>query len=346
MRLILPPGRVSIESPVLQPMAARWSTAHLQLHQLLLRQPSLLPKATPLLLAVSGGQDSMAMTALLQDLQRLHKWPLLLWHGDHGLRAESAEQAEALGVWAAEQGLPIEIEPWQEPQPNEAAARRWRYGCLKRLAHEQKIAHLLTAHTATDKAETVILQAARGSHLRGLGSLRPRRPFAADIELVRPMLGFSREDTGRICRELELPVWLDSSNSDPCFSRNRVRHEVLPVLERLHPGATRRLATLSESLAQESNQQSELIHLALQQLMTAGRADQLNREMLQTLHPANQGKVLQAWLEHQGKDPLAAESLQRLIQRLPVIEGPGQWDLAGGAQLSWNRKWIRLQINP
>ena len=328
-------------------MAARWSADHLQLHQRLLQQPSLLPRATPLLLAVSGGQDSMAMTALLQDLQRLHGWPmLLLWHGDHCLRAESAEQAQALGVWAEAQGLPLVIEPWHQPQPSEAAARQWRYCCLKHLAQERKIAHVLTAHTATDKAETLILQAARGSHRRGLGSLRPRRPFASDIELVRPLLGFSREDTGRICRELELPVWLDSSNSDACFSRNRVRHEVLPVLERLHPGATRRLANLSESLAQESDQQSELIDMALKQLMKAEQADQLNREILQSLHPANQCRLLQAWLQHQEQAPLAPESLQKLMKRLPLREGPGQWDLAGGAQLSWNRKWIRLQITP
>ena len=67
-------------------MAAPWSPFHLRLHRLLLRRPQLLPPHATLLLAVSGGQDSMALVGLLRDLQRLHHWRLLLWHGDHGWR--------------------------------------------------------------------------------------------------------------------------------------------------------------------------------------------------------------------------------------------------------------------
>ena len=328
------------------PLAARWSADHLQLHQRLLQQPSLLPKGAPLLLAVSGGQDSMAMAALLLDLQRLHHWELLLWHGDHQLRDASTEQAQALGGWATGQGLAIEIETWKEPRGGEAAARQWRYGCLTQLAMERGIAHVLTAHTASDKAETLILQAARGSHRRGLASLRPRRPLAAGIEVVRPLLGFSRTDTGRICNELKLPVWPDPSNNDMGFSRNRVRHGVLPVLESLYPGATRRLAQLSESLAQESENHDELLRLALQQLLAADDPRQLNRQQLLALHPANQAGVVQAWLQQHNQDPLPAASLGRLIEQLPLSAGPGQWDLAAGSQLSWNREWIRLQGTP
>ena len=77
-------------------MAAPWSRFHLRLHRLLLRRPQLLPQHATLLLAVSGGQDSMALVGLLRDLQRLHHWRLLLWHGDHGWRPESAQQASAL----------------------------------------------------------------------------------------------------------------------------------------------------------------------------------------------------------------------------------------------------------
>ena len=211
---------------------------------------------------------------------------------------------------------------------------------------ERGIAQVLTAHTASDKAETLILQAARGSHRRGLASLRPRRPLAAGIDVVRPLLGFSRTDTGRICDELKLPVWPDPSNNDMGFSRNRVRHGVLPVLETLHPGATRRLAQLSESLAQESENHNELLRLALQQLIAADDPRLLNRHQLLELHPANQAGVVQAWLQQHNQDPLPAASLGRLIEQLPLSAGPGQWDLAAGSQLSWNREWIRLQCTP
>ncbi|MFM7634442.1 MAG: tRNA lysidine(34) synthetase TilS, partial [Cyanobacteriota bacterium] len=216
-------------------MTPRWSRFHLRLHRLLLQRPALLPRGTPLLVALSGGQDSMALTGLLLDLGRRHGWTLHLWHGDHGWRLESARQAQELAAWARGQGLPITVERWQgrparQPESaggggaaaggSEAGARHWRYGCLVREAQRLGAARVLTGHTASDRAETLLLHLARGSHRRGLASLGHSRPLAPGIELVRPLLAFSRTDTARICRELELPLWLDSSNLEPHFSRN------------------------------------------------------------------------------------------------------------------------------
>jgi len=170
----------------------RWSSDHLRLHRSLLRQPQLLPRGATLLLAVSGGQDSMAMTGLLRDLQPLHQWRLHLWHGDHGWRPDSASQAEALRAWARNLELPITLERQQDERQRgeqgqaeaaagnrEADARSWRYGCLQRQALRLDCRHVLTAHTATDRAETVLLHLARGSHRRGLASLRRRQSLAA-----------------------------------------------------------------------------------------------------------------------------------------------------------------------
>ncbi|WP_283746149.1 ATP-binding protein, partial [Bacillus cereus] len=78
----------------------RWSPHHLRLHRWLLHQPELLPRGAHLMLAVSGGQDSMALLGLLRDLQRLHQWHLLLWHGNHRLRPEADKQAAELAGWA------------------------------------------------------------------------------------------------------------------------------------------------------------------------------------------------------------------------------------------------------
>ncbi|MEB3241327.1 MAG: tRNA lysidine(34) synthetase TilS [Synechococcus sp.] len=330
-------------------MAARWSADHLKLHQQLLRQSSLLPHGEPLLLAVSGGQDSMAMAALLQDLRRLHHWPLQLWHGDHQLRAESGQQAMDLQAWAQREDLPLLLDRWQHPKPDEAAARRWRYHCLSRRAAELGIGHVLTAHTASDKAETVILHAARGSHRRGLASLRQQRPLAPGISLVRPMLSFSRSDTSRICAALKLPIWLDPSNQATHYSRNRVRHEVLPVLEQLHPGASQRLAALSQQLGEEEQHQQELTQLAVLQLMAPNSKEAppgLQRPALMALHSANQALLLQSWLQQQGAPVLASGPLKQLLQRLQPGQPPGRWALAANLELSWNREWIRLQPSP
>lgn len=289
------------------------------------------------------------MAALLHDLRRLHHWRLQLWHGDHQLRAESGQQANELQAWAQRENLPLLLDHWEQPKPDEAAARRWRYRCLSTRAAELGLGHVLTAHTATDKAETVILHAARGSHRRGLASLRQQRPLAPGIILVRPMLSFSRSDTARICTGLELPIWLDPSNQTSHYSRNKVRHEVLPVLEQLHPGASQRLAALSQQLGEEEEHQQELTQLALLQLMepnTKEAAPGLRRPALMALHSANQTLLLQSWLQQQGSPVLASGPLKQLLQRLQPGQPPGRWALATSLELSWNREWIRLQCTP
>ncbi|MCX5937973.1 MAG: tRNA lysidine(34) synthetase TilS, partial [Cyanobium sp. LacPavin_0920_WC12_MAG_62_9] len=145
-------------------MAERWSPHHLRLHRHLLRQPVLLPQGGVLLAALSGGQDSMAMVALLRDLQRLHHWDLQLWHGDHQWRPESGQQASELEAWAQNQGLALSIDRWAAPIHREAAARDWRYGCMIERAQALQASHVVTAHTASDRAETLLLHLARGSH--------------------------------------------------------------------------------------------------------------------------------------------------------------------------------------
>lgn len=420
---------------------AGWSPDLLRLHRHLLHHPALLPRGASLLLAVSGGQDSIAMTCLLQALQRHHHWRLQLWHGDHGWRPESARQAEELAHWAARSNLPFTLE--RQPQPpaagnREAIARQWRYGCLVRQALQRGCSHVLTAHTASDRAETVLLHLARGSHQRGLASLRSLQPLLplltaaaapcgagagaargsdsgrgqsergaatagaggpdpgglqddgggaagpgtdpgsqlpprqgdpamaplravaarrqAQVQgtgdageagggspwLVRPLQIFSRQDTARLCREQHWPVWIDPGNGDARLSRNRIRAQVLPVLEQLHPGAARRISAQAERLAGELEQRQELLDLALAALACGGDGHRLDRRALLRLSSANQGSLLQHWLRRQCGRELDARSLQNLLPRLPVQRGPGDLDLAGGWRLRWRGSTLGL----
>jgi tRNA(Ile)-lysidine synthase len=330
----------------------RWSADHQRLHRHLLRRPELLPAHAALLLAVSGGQDSMALTALLSDLRPLHGWRLELWHGDHGWRPDSQQQALALGGWAAAAGLPLRCERAEPPPPGEAAARQWRYACLEHHARELECMRVVTGHTASDRAETVLLNLARGSHRRGLCSLRAARNLNADDagmaesrRLVRPLLIFSRADTARICQGLGVPVWEDASNSDPRFRRNRVRAEVLPVLEALHPGAERRIAAQSERLEEELAAHDELLELALAGLRPGEARDgrSLVRRRLGRLTAANRSRMLEFWLRSLDIAPPAGRDLDTLAARLVPERGPGQQDLAGGWQLRWDRSTLSLQ---
>lgn len=287
----------------------------------------------------------MALTALLHDLSRLHHWPLSLWHGDHGWRPESAAQARQLATWAQQRSLAFDLERADPAPAGEAAARQWRYDCLQRLAAVRGCRHVVTAHTGSDRAETLLLNLARGSHHRGLASLPALRPLAAPALLVRPLLPFSRQDTARICRELALPIWEDGTNLDARFGRNRIRAEVMPVLEQLHPGAGRRIGALAQRLEEELHDQDELVALALQSLRPpqdpGGRV--LLRPGLAQLSRANRRRLLQHWLVAQGAPALTGPNLEDLAARLDRQWGPGQQNLAGGWLLRWDRSTLVLQ---
>ena len=299
----------------------------------------------------------MALLALLRDLQRLHHWPLHLWHGDHRWRPESGQVAAELAGWCSDQGLKLHVSAWLRPlaATSEADARHWRYGQLAEQARCLGVGHVVTAHTASDRAETLLLHLARGSHLCGLASLRSLRLLSTDasepIALARPLLPFSRADTARLCQQLKLPIWQDPSNTDRRFSRNRIRAEVVPVLEELHPGAAQRISAQAEMLVEEVESSNELVNLALQTLKTVASHDGapgLQRQELGDLALANQRQLLHQWLEQSTSLSLPARQLEELLRRLQTGQPPGQADLGAGWQLRWDRctLWLHPPAAP
>ena len=323
-----------------RPPALAWTSWHHQLHIRLRQKLQLLPAGARLLLAISGGQDSMALLGLLLELQHQHRWTLQLWHGDHGWHANSTTVAAELQEWCNRQDLKLELQRAPgELARTEAAARRWRYDTLEQLARSSS-ADVVTGHTASDRAETMLLQVARGSDLAGLTTLRPVRPLSADgPQLRRPLLGFSRADTAAICRDLTLPVWEDPSNQSASFARNRIRHEVLPVLEELHPGCSRRMAEQAERLSQLQDTQTELSALVLEQLQNG---DGLNRRQIGTLSSATRRQLLAQWLQIQGVPAIDAAQLDQLSTKLATGAPGGSSHLPGGWQLHWRGDALKL----
>ncbi len=209
-----------------------------------------------LLVAVSGGPDSMAALILLRRLGDEFGFDVAACHFDHKLRPESGEdrawvraRCEEMGVacvtgegdvagMAAELRLGIE-----------EAARKMRYQFLAFAAGKESADALATGHTRDDQVETVLQHIIRGSGLRGLRGMLPKSPVpgAEAQTLLRPLLVLGREDTEEVCRLAGLEPLSDRSNADRRHSRNRIRHELLPALRTENPGIGAALIGLSSS---------------------------------------------------------------------------------------------------
>ena len=212
-----------------------------------------IPDDADVLLAVSGGADSMAMLHGAAHL--LHadavRWRLSVAHLDHALRADSAEDAAFVADAAAALRLPVTVRRTDvaalardECRSIEDAGREARYRFLADLSRDGAL--ILTAHTLDDLAETVLLNLLRGSGLAGVSGIPAQRGNVA-----RPLLAERRETLRTLLDEAGLAYRDDPSNQDPAFLRNRVRAELLPLLESLRPGAIDRIGRFAGLAAEE-----------------------------------------------------------------------------------------------
>jgi tRNA(Ile)-lysidine synthase len=185
----------------------------------LLQRCTFPPPGTAVTCAVSGGADSLALLVLASGAG----CRVTAVHVDHGLRAGSTAEADVVGDAATRVGARFTAERIQvAPGPNlEARARAARYAVLP--------PDVMTGHTADDQAETVLLNLLRGAGLDGLAGMAP--PGSPGSGPVRPILGLRRRETAELCRAWGLEPVADPSNDDPAHRRNRVRHQLLPLLD-------------------------------------------------------------------------------------------------------------------
>ncbi|GLY25452.1 tRNA lysidine(34) synthetase TilS [Micromonospora sp. NBRC 101691] len=279
-----------------------------------------LPTAGPVLVACSGGADSLALAAATAFVAPRLGRPAGLVTVDHGLQAGSEERAAAVARWAEETGFaPVEavrVRVAGRPGGPEGAAREARYQALAESARRYGASALLTGHTRDDQAETVLLALARGSGPRGLAGMPPRRDLSG-VPLLRPFLDVSREQTRRACAVLGFTPWEDPHNVDPSYARARVRADVLPALvAALGPAVLDNLARTARLVAADTTALDDLAAAALAEarVPTDGRAAGERRvpgglvvTVLAGLAPALRTRVLHAWARELGA-PAAALS--------------------------------------
>lgn len=205
------------------------------------------PGAT-VVVACSGGADSLALLAATVFEGRRAGWHVIGATVDHGLQDDSAGHAarvvEQMAALGADETLGARVTVEAGGLGPEAAARQARYAVLEEVAERFGAAAVLLGHTRDDQAETVLLGLARGSGGRSLAGMR--RAFD---HYRRPLLDLGRADTVSACQVEGIEFWEDPHNADPRFARSRVRSRVLPVLEEeLGPGVTAALARTADQL--------------------------------------------------------------------------------------------------
>jgi tRNA(Ile)-lysidine synthase len=191
-----------------------------------LRRHAMLAGGETVLVAVSGGADSVALLAVLTGLAPAWRLTLHALHVDHGLRPDSGRDAAHVRELGARLGVPVHVERVQVgPGSVEAAARAARYAALETWAVRLGADRIAVGHTADDQAETVLMRVLGGAGVRGLAAIPPVRG-----RIIRPLIEVRRQAL-REALTAEGLDWLeDPSNRDPKFLRNRIRHELLPLL--------------------------------------------------------------------------------------------------------------------
>jgi tRNA(Ile)-lysidine synthase len=264
------------------------------------------------LLAVSGGPDSVALLLILAHLREALDLELWVAHFDHGLRRRSQREAERSFVsrLADELGLPFLFgqgdtrdHARRHRSSLEEAARVLRYAYLSSEAERVDAGSVATGHTASDQVETVIMHIIRGSGLAGIGGMQPRSPWPfrerAGLALVRPLLAVSRRQTERYCQDEGLSPCRDATNLALEPLRNRVRHELLPLLRRYNPRVEQALLRLAGAASADDAYLDETAQLFWQALaQRSGRSVEFPRLELAALSPALQSRLLLTATQH------------------------------------------------
>jgi tRNA(Ile)-lysidine synthase len=292
------------------------------------------------LVAVSGGADSLALAHALSVEAKLLAITVIGVTVDHQLQKESAVQAQVVKNQLEELDLKCVVKKVQVDVQNglEASARTARYKSLNETAHSENAVAVLLGHTQDDQAETVLLGLARGSGTRSLSGMAAHNGI-----YIRPLLGLTREVTESYCKELNLSFWKDPHNQDPQFARVRVRTQAIPVLEKtIGPGISEALARSSQILRDDAD---ALDHWAEREAMKLDLSD-LECAHLEAMPKAIRSRVLRIAIYAQGapSGSVTAEHMSVIEALITAWNGQGASNLPGGVKVE--RISGRLSLSP
>jgi len=306
-----------------------------------------LPKGVGVLVALSGGGDSVALFRLLLQTAPLFSLQIRGAHLDHGIRVESGRDADFVQQLCSEWRVPLTVERVDLPQVArergqglEEAGHELRREFLQRTAADLGCRFIALGHHRGDQAETLLMRLVRGSGLTGLAAMRP-----LNGSIIRPLLNFSRKQVEAYLAAIDQAFVQDSSNEDLYYTRNRFRHRLLPELTELNPRLEENLAALSQRIALEEGFWRQEVQRTLATLRTLDAGELwLDRLALLELHPALRARVLRQALQEvrgdlRGIGAVHLQALEGLLQgATPQAEAhlPAAW-----VGRRYERLWLR-----
>lgn len=314
----------------------------------LLEQHRPFPKDATLLLAVSGGVDSMVMTDLFRRLRAC--WPLTLYavHLDHGLRPTSGDEAQAVKQTLESWGVPVaiyraDVGALAKGESIESAGHQLRRQLFRQHLHEIQGDALLLAQHRDDRVETVLLNLLRGSGVAGLSALRYQ-----EEERVRPLLFAAKKDIIAYAESHHIPYWEDASNQSLIYRRNQLRHEVLPLLRELMPRVDQRIVETASYLEDVYDYIKNEAERWMACMMYSPRAGVyiFERKSLEAMGSSMRKEVLLAAARRWDKDKrgFAESNLKTLQQWLMEGKTDVQMDLSGDWHLLLEKKQLWLWV--
>lgn len=290
--------------------------------------------------AVSGGPDSVALLGALVELASRNALQLVVLHVNHALRSEADQEQQLVEDLCRRWQLLCVTKTLTPPQVRsgiEAWARAERYQFFQQAKDLHRLDAVALAHTRDDQAETVLFRLLRGSGRRGLTGIPARR----DTWVIRPLLSCSRQEVVEYLAIKQFPYVTDASNTDLQYTRNKIRHMLLPLLEReFSPQIRQLLVQTAESLRLEETWLEEQAQAAYNRVRMGD--ERLSRPGMLAESPALHSRIFRIWLEHRRSSPeVGFLHLQRLCA---LVEGKivGRVELPGARVVHQEGDWLVL----
>jgi tRNA(Ile)-lysidine synthase len=306
----------------------------------IIRENNLFHKGQTIIIGLSGGPDSVALTNLLCQINDCFKmdWRLVIAHLNHQMRGRKSDRDERFArKMAVGLGIPIYVSrrniiqlSKQYKQSLEETARYERYRFFEELArkiakkYRKQIISVAVGHNLDDNAETVLFRIIRGTGLKGLRSIRPKRELftGSKFHLVRPLAFTSKQEIISYLKAQKLPYCIDHTNQDKKMLRNRIRHELLPLLKKYNPAICQHLVQLSETASAHYDYLDKTVRAKMPACapMDIGadrprKKNSLSIKMLKKEHPIIQTEMLTKALENiAGTKALAYNHYQALLK--------------------------------